>query len=166
MRLLDDKFAQYPRRFVYQSALAALAVLIVLVLLDTIHNGAVIAALGATAFIVFALPKTEASRARVVIPGYAIGAVVGSACRWLAALDMTGHPIAEKYITIVLAALAVGLAIFLMTITNTEHAPAAGVALGMVIGRWSITTVGVVMVGAAALCAAKAVLGRWLKNLA
>jgi CBS-domain-containing membrane protein len=42
---------------------------------------------------------------------------------------------------VIFGALAVGIAIFLMTITNTEHAPAAGIALGLVINQWSIKTI-------------------------
>jgi membrane protein implicated in regulation of membrane protease activity len=37
--------------------------------------------------------------------------------------------------------LAVGIAIFLMVITNTEHAPAAGIALGLVINEWDWQTI-------------------------
>lgn len=35
----------------------------------------------------------------------------------------------------------VGFAIFIMTVTNTEHAPAAGIALGLVINRWDYLTI-------------------------
>ena len=165
MRLLDEKFAQYPGRFVLPSALAAVAVLIVLVLLDAIEQGAIVASLGATAFIIFALPATAAARPRVVIPGYMIGAAAGTVCHWLAAPDFTGDPTVEHYLTIAFASLAVGLAILLMTITNSEHAPAAGVALGLVIEQWSGRVVAVVMIGVLVLCLVKAALGRWLKNL-
>ncbi len=42
---------------------------------------------------------------------------------------------------IVFGAIAVGIAIFIMTITNTEHAPAAGIALGLVINEWNYFTI-------------------------
>ena len=42
---------------------------------------------------------------------------------------------------IVFGAISVGIAIFIMSITNTEHAPAAGIALGLVINQWSYNTI-------------------------
>ena len=41
----------------------------------------------------------------------------------------------------VFGALAVGIAILLMTLTNTEHAPAAGIALGLVLNEWDYATI-------------------------
>jgi len=166
MQLLDVKFSRLKRQYVLQCLLATVCVLAVLIILDGMSQAAIIASLGATAFIVFALPKTDASRPRVVIPGYLIGAIAGTACHWLAEIDMTGHPPTERYLTIALAAFAIGLTIFLMTVTNTEHAPAAGVALGLVIQRWSLRTLAVVMVGVIVLCVTKWLLRRWLRDLA
>ncbi len=41
---------------------------------------------------------------------------------------------------IVTGGLAVGVAIFIMVMTNTEHAPAAGIALGLTLNEWNIKT--------------------------
>jgi CBS-domain-containing membrane protein len=60
---------------------------------------------------------------------------------------------------------SVGLAIFVMVLTNTEHPPAAGVALGLVLGECSILTVTVVLVGIVLLSLIKRVLRPVLKNL-
>ena len=43
--------------------------------------------------------------------------------------------------TVIFGGLAVGLAMFLMTITNTEHAPAAGMALALVLNPWKLETI-------------------------
>jgi CBS-domain-containing membrane protein len=42
---------------------------------------------------------------------------------------------------IVFGAIAVGISIFIMAVTNTEHPPAAGISLGLVINPWSLVTI-------------------------
>ena len=63
------------------------------------------------------------------------------------------------------AALTVGLSIVLMVLTNTEHPPAAGAALGLVVYEWSWSSVGVIVVCAIALSVLRAVLRPRLVNL-
>jgi len=61
---------------------------------------------------------------------------------------------------------AAGVAIFLMVLTNTEHPPAAGIALGLVIDRrWGLHTVGLILGCIVALTLAKWLLRRYLRNL-
>ncbi len=48
---------------------------------------------------------------------------------------------------IIFGALAVGISTFIMVITNTEHAPAAGLALGFVLNQWTWETILVVFWG-------------------
>ena len=165
MRLPDTKFAKNKARYIFQCLLATVSVLVVLIILDAIHNAAVIASLGASAFIVFAFPRTRSSRARIVIGGYVVGAVVGAGCHLLGRLDLAAHPVLQRYLLIASAALAVGLAVLLMTVTNTEHPPAAGIALGLVLGECSVRTVSVVLVGIVVLCMLRWVLRRWLIDL-
>jgi CBS-domain-containing membrane protein len=165
MELLDRKLKGHVGQYGLQCLLATASVLAVLIILDAIANAAIIASLGASTFIVFALPRSAQSRARVVVGGYLIGATVGTACHGLGQIQVTDHLVAGKYIAIALAATSVGLSIFLMTITNTEHPPAAGAALGLVIQQWSCQAVLVVVVGAVVLCLAKRGLRSWLKDL-
>jgi CBS-domain-containing membrane protein len=54
---------------------------------------------------------------------------------------------------IVFAALATGLAMFLMVVTKTEHPPAA--ALGLVLNEWTPLTLVVVILGVTALSICK-----------
>ncbi len=63
------------------------------------------------------------------------------------------------------AALSVGLAIFLMTIFNFEHPPAAGTALGFVVYEWSYSTIVFVLIFAVSLVVVKRLLKRYLKGL-
>ncbi|HHE04885.1 MAG TPA: HPP family protein, partial [candidate division WOR-3 bacterium] len=41
---------------------------------------------------------------------------------------------------VIFGALSVGISLFLMAITDTEHPPAAGMALGLVINTWDYNT--------------------------
>ena len=52
-----------------------------------------------------------------------------------------------------------------MVLTNTEHPPAAGAALGLVIHDWSLWSVGVILVSAVALSILRAILRPRLVNL-
>jgi len=53
----------------------------------------------------------------------------------------------ERTVRILLGAAAVGLAMFIMVTTDTEHPPGAAVSLGFVLNDWEPMTVGIVMVG-------------------
>jgi len=63
-------------------------------------------------------------------------------------------------------ALAVGLCIFLMTITNTEHTPAVSTALGIVSDGWSYQIVISVLLCAVILAIIRRLLQHRLKDLA
>ena len=65
----------------------------------------------------------------------------------------------------VIAVLSVGLSIFLMVLTRTEHPPAAGTALGLVIGGWALSTVLFVLLGAVILSVVHTLIHRRLTNL-
>ena len=65
----------------------------------------------------------------------------------------------------VTAALAVGLSILIMVATNTEHPPAAGVALGIVIDPWQWSAIAFVLVGALGLSVIRVILKPKMINL-
>jgi CBS-domain-containing membrane protein len=65
----------------------------------------------------------------------------------------------------VIAVLSVGLSILLMVLTNTEHAPAAGTALGLVVGGWAPSAILFVLLGAVILSAVHMLLRPHLTNL-
>ena len=64
-----------------------------------------------------------------------------------------------------MAVIAVGLSIFLMVTTKTEHPPAAGTALGLVVGGWALSTVLLVLFGAIILSVSHMAMQRRLRNL-
>jgi len=166
MRFFDENFSRNKARYILQCLLATTAVLVILLILDAIHNAVVIAALGASAFVAFALPHANVSRAKFLVGGYAVAVIVGGACSYLAGLPAPGRsPMVQRYYSIIFGALAVGGTIFVMTITETEHPPAAGLALGFVLGEWSFVTVLVVLIGICSLAVIKRLLKPILINL-
>jgi CBS-domain-containing membrane protein len=158
--LLDQRFKQNPARYVLQCLLATVSILIVLALLDTILGTTVIASLGASCFIAFTMPGKAVSRPRFLIGGYLVGLASGALCRCLfAMLGLAELPGVGPYADAFLGALAVGLAIFVMVITDTEHPPAAGLALGIMLNeRFSVPMLGVVLIGIVSLSIAKEML--------
>ena len=66
---------------------------------------------------------------------------------------------------IVFAALATGLAMFLMVVTKTEHPPAAALALGLVLNEWTPLTLLVVILGITALSICKRLVLPYLMDL-
>ena len=117
-----DEFRQFWRHYVLQSILATLSVFIVLYFLSLQH-AVIIASIGATAFIVFAMPDNITAQARNVIGGHLVGLFYG----FLFSLI----PQPALIYSIMVYSLAVGATIFTMVVTDTEHPPAAGTALGV-----------------------------------
>lgn len=162
MRLIDEKFRKMPWRFVVQSLLAFGAVSVIAVYLGALTNGAVVAALGASAFVVFAMPEHKTAQPRSLLGGHALCIAVGLLCS--VPLRLAWLPHSEISVGL-LAAAAVAISILLMTVTDTEHPPAAGNALAFaVLGR---ETGHILFIGAAVLCLSLAhrLLRRWLRDL-
>ena len=63
--------------FILQSFLAGVAVFIILSFL-TLRQSIMVASLGATAFIVFAMPKSITAKPRNIVGGYLIGILAGT----------------------------------------------------------------------------------------
>ena len=131
----------------------------VLAFLDALAHTAIVASLGASFFIAFTMPKTQASKPRPLIGGYLIGISTGSLCSMLASTFI----VEGSYV--IFGALAVGVAIFLMVVTNTEHAPAAGIALGLVINKWDHWTLLFILGAVVFLTVVKRLLRSVLINL-
>jgi CBS-domain-containing membrane protein len=123
------KLKQYWKNYFLQSLLAGLAVFALLVLLQ-MRNIVVVASIGSTAFIVFSMPREITAQARNVIGGHLVGFLCGS----LSALI----PNSYYFPPALTLSIAVGLSIFIMVVTNTEHPPAAGTALGVAISGFAL----------------------------
>ena len=123
------EFKAFWKHYIFQSAFAAFSLFIALILLNIEKRPIMIASIGATAFIVFAMPNNIAAQPRNIIGGYLVGIIVGSLC----ALTLP-----DTYLSsIVMYSLAVGISIFIMVVIDTEHPPASGVALSFAINGFS-----------------------------
>lgn len=162
-RLFDRNLERYSYRYLGQCILATLTIFSVLLFLDVFAETAIIASLGASAFTIFTMPRSYAAEPRRVIGGYGVGIALGLLChlsvRW------TTHIMAEETSLVVFGSLAVGLAIFAMAATNTEHAPAAGIALGLVVNTWSLGTLAFVVAAMLWMAAVRYLLRGRLINL-
>jgi CBS-domain-containing membrane protein len=111
-----------------QSLVAFLAIFLVLLVLTT-EEAVIVASIGATTFIIFAIPGSPTANPRHVIGGHLTYLVIGSLCALI--------PTNRILISILICAFSVGLSMFAMILSGTEHAPAAGTALGIAINGFS-----------------------------
>ena len=169
MRILDPKFHKHVGRYLAQCALATLAVAVILLILSEIQQAVIAASLGASSFIAFTMPHTNASRPRYLVGGYVCGMASGVAMQalgqYVARAGAGGWDEWPIHGAVLFGAAAVGLAIFLMVITNTEHPPAGGLALGVVLAEWDALALVVPIVGIVALSLARLTLKPVLINL-
>jgi CBS-domain-containing membrane protein len=166
VHLVDKTFLKKPGSYIIQSLLAVIAVAVILYFVETITQAAIVAALGASSFIVFAMPKTVAAEPRRLIGGHITGIVCGLICYYGCYTNPTETFFnSNEIIHWLPAAFAVGLSIFLMTILNFEHPPAAGTALGIVAHEWTWETIVFIVAFAVSLAIIGVLLKKYLKNL-
>jgi CBS-domain-containing membrane protein len=168
MHLIDKRLKENFSSYIFQSALAFVSLVAILYFLDVFTKTAIVAGLGASSFIVFAMPKSVTARPRNVVGGHIVGIVAGSISffiLWLFGLNCIVLP---KFTEISLYALSVGLAVFFMVITDTKHPPAGATALGFSIvkGGWPYSDAIFVILSMVALSFSRFLLKRWLKDLA
>ena len=145
------RFRSLWKSYLLQSLLAALVVAMVFIVLP-IEDVVVISSLGSTAFIIFAMPRSNTANPRRVIGGHVIGLVCGSL------LSIIPH-------TTLSYSLAVGLSIVLMVALDFEHPPASGTALGVAIIGSSPQIVLTVLIGSIVLSIAHVFLKKYIKDL-
>lgn len=150
------EFGRLWKNYIYQSILATIVVFIVLLLL-TVEHAVVIASIGATAFIVFTMPRNITAKPRRVIGGHIIGLLSGSLCA------LIPHP--EVFYSVIVYSLAVGVSIFLMVALDVEHPPAGGTALGVAITGFSPSVMIAVLTSSIVLSLAHHFSRRFLKDL-
>ena len=101
-----------------------------------------------------------------MIGGHVVAVIVGavgSGVLMIPALEAFAEQ--SRYLVDVVAALSVGLSILFMVATNTEHPPAAGTALGLVIQGLGLQAIMFILVSAVLLSLIRLVLRPKLVNL-
>ncbi len=153
---IRSQFKRLWKNYIYQSFFAACTLAIVLLVLN-MENAVVIASIGATAFIVFTMPRNTTAMPRRVIGGHIIGLISGSLVAFI--------PHNNEFSCILVYALAVGISIFLMVALDFEHPPAAGTALGVAMTGFSATVLIAVITSSILLSLTHRFLRRYLREL-
>lgn len=163
MKLFDEKFRPNIGRYLFQCAIATLTIVGVLFCLDLVDHGAIIASLGASTFISFTMPRSYNSSPRRLLGGYAVGIGVGVLCKLFWKMSILQDSLPSPLIaTIAFGGIAVGLAMFIMSITNSEHAPACGMALALVLNTWTGGTILFIIGSVLWLWGVKSLLSRFM----
>ena len=104
---------------------------------------------------------------RRVIGGHVTGIIVGIFCSYIGSYIQNTNIffLSHEMIKIIILTFSVGLAIFIMVITNTEHPPAAGTALGITIQGWTSSTILVILFTVIILSLTKHITKPLLKDL-
>ena len=149
---IKNKFKKLWKYYILQSLLATVALFILVLILEK-QKIVLISAMGATSFIVFAMPTAVSAQTRNVIGGHLVGLLAG------AVFYFTELPYFLEY------PLAVGLAICIMVALDVEHPPAAGTALAVVINEVSLDAFVTIMISVVVLSQCRYYLRHYLKDL-
>jgi len=124
------KFKENWKKYVIQSLLATATIFLILLLLNVQERPIIVSSLGASTFIVFAMPTSMVARTRNLVGGHTVGFICGILFSFL----LNGNFVVSN----LSYALAVGLSIFIMVVIDTEHPPAAGTALSLCMYGFSL----------------------------
>lgn len=158
MRLIDKNLRGHMIHYVIQCLIATATLGVVLMFMNILVEAVIVASIGATSFIIFTMPHTNGAKPRYILGGYAVGTIVGVLAHEIILLSFGAS-------LNIVGALAVGLAMFLMVTTNTEHPPAAALALGVAINGYTFGTIIFVYGVAITILLIKWILRKWLINL-
>jgi CBS-domain-containing membrane protein len=140
--------------------------MVILLLEDVVLRAAIVVAMASTVFTIFVVPNSVAATPRKVVGGHLMGVAAGSLVAAVIGLPAIAPMVEDSRLLFdSLAPLTVGLSIALMVVTDAEHPPAAGAALGLVVHGWTLSSVGVILIGAIALSVIRMVLRPRLVNL-
>lgn len=170
VELYNVRFFRLAKQYLFQSLLAAAAMLVVLTLVDSIADVAVAAGIASSVVIVFMTPGARRADLRHLIGGHLLGLTVGV----LAATLLFHSPLPPLLIgpqgvsnwwVDIIAAFAMGLVILIMAVTDTDHPPAAATALGFALQDLDWMLVALFAAAVLALAGLKALMRRWLNDL-
>ena len=149
---IKSKFKRLWKFYILQSFLATFSIFIIILVLGE-QKLVTVSAIGATAFIVFAMPKSVSAKRSHVIGGHLVGMACGAIFYFTALPYFIEYP------------LAVGFAMLVMVALDLEHPPAAGTALAVVINEVSFDAFIVIMLSAVILSQCRYYLRGYLKDL-
>lgn len=150
------------RAHISQSLMAGLFILLVFWVMHSIQSELAVASLGASTFITFSSPNADASRPRFLIGGYFVGVTCGLLCFVLAKFlpDFMPFPV-----YVLACALAVFLAMFIMTAFALNHPPAVALSIAITISTKPLILSLAAVSCVTLLCALKESIKKYLHNL-
>ena len=165
--ILDQYMHSRWGHYTFQCALAALCLVVILIVGDTLLQMAIVVGVAASAFTIFVVPNSVAATPRRVIGGHLVAAIIGTIISLTLDIEMFSiyEATSSRYILDVAAALSVGIGIFFMVATNTEHPPAAGTSLGLVIHGFDWTSIVFILTSAILLSLVRLILKNKMINL-
>lgn len=145
------------KQYLIQS-FAATFIVFIIFLTITPERPVIVASIGASTFIVFALPRSHSAQPSRVVGGHIIGILSGSLFAFIPQMAMLP--------AIMIYSIAVGLSIFLMVSLNLEHPPASGTALGIALNGFTPQIATAVILSTLALAIAHIFVCRKFQDLA
>jgi len=149
---IAEKFKKLWKFYILQSLLAGAVLLTILLVLGKTKM-VVISSMGATAFIVFAMPKNVSARTRNVLGGHLVGLATGCILYAVALPYLVTYP------------MAMVITMFLMVALDVEHPPAAGTALAVVTNEVSPSVFLTILISILVLSQARYYLRKHLRDL-
>ena len=157
-QILDQYIHSKWTHYIFQCGLATLSLILILVVGNSLLRGAIVVGIASSAFTVFVIPHSIAATPRRVFGGHLVAAAIAIVISLLLQLPVfEAYTQDTKYLLDICAAISVGVGILVMVVTNTEHPPAAGTALGLVIYGFDWSSVTFILASALLLC-----LVRWI----
>ncbi len=167
IELYNVQFFRLKTRYLWQSALAAVVMLIVMLMVDSLADAVLAAGLGSSAVIVFVHPNSSSAALRHLVGGHVLGLTVGALTSfalfhagWVPVPDSSHHWAAD-----IAAAMTLGVVILLMSITDTEHPPAAATGLGFALQSLEFTLVMLFIAAVLTLAAGKVIFRAYIRDL-
>ena len=159
---IHSKWAHY----VFQCGLAAISLIFILLIGDTVFKTAIVVGIASSAFTVFVIPDSVAATPRKVIGGHFVAGIVGAVISLsIQSTALNSFSEETRYFVDIAAAMSVGIGIFVMVVTNTEHPPAAGTSLGLVFYGFDWTSIVFILLSALLLSLVRVALRNKMINL-
>ncbi len=166
MEIIDKNFKKNKKYYILQSLFASICSFIILIALGTIAPAVIVASIGSSIFILFAIPHAKTIRKRNLMGGYIIGIICGTLMAlFIQRLNFLSGLVGEFPAKVIFTSIGVGLSIFLMVLFNCEHPPATGIALGLAIQPFNEWTILFILVSGLVLSGVKKTFGKKMKNL-
>ena len=130
--LLDPKFRHRYEQCFLRAFLAFVAMAIILLFVESPSSAAIAAGLGSSVVGIFINPNGATARLRAMVGGDTMALLLGSVFSFiLFAGSIETFTVDHSQFHALIMALSVGLLFLVMAITDTDHPPAGGIAIGM-----------------------------------